>query len=727
MVKRAISGAADRFASAILVGLGVALSVLMAVVLFKVTDSASDSRVEQTAAVFAREIHEELGRYDMVLDAVRLHLATRAHITAVEAFEHAGPMLRRLSGMRGLDWLDGEDASRLLTAAPAGGTQADGRLLSSIIRQDARATQGGLPWWAILSGESLHIPDLAALVDQACRTGRIVAGELVDVHAGPSELPAGRRSVVLLAPVHAAADRRVDSHSTPMDGASSGHSACDGVRGIMVLAAWPDQIAAAAFGRILWNAGLLGLLDMSAPPGRRLLAGHGASDLLDEAAILKSGQWLHSIEVGDRQWGVFVQRSVGTRVIASYAQPSAVLVIGLAFTSLMAGHLWRERRVKARYRAEASTLGAMTRALRISEERIHLALRHARVVLACLDRDLRYTWHCDPQAMRRNDDVVGRGNVDLFPPQDAAILDRVMRRVMETGLGSRQQLRLSVLGTERAFDVVVEPLRQDDGEIVGVTCAAMDITELWRTREALADARAAAERASFAKSRFLAAASHDLRQPFQAMSLFHHILTETLSAPKQREIAGKLGEALTAGNALLATLLDISTLEIGSVQPKLATFPVQNLIDRLGNEFGAQANSRGLSFRLAVTSAMVRSDPVLLERMIRNLLVNALRYTRAGGILLGCRRRAGRLRIEVIDTGPGIPPEQLERIFEEFFRGEADRRDSGVGLGLGLAIVRRMSEILDHPVVVRSRIGHGTMFAISVPLADPPGTRGGMA
>ncbi|NYZ11637.1 PAS domain-containing sensor histidine kinase [Azospirillum sp. RWY-5-1] len=719
MAMRVLSGVTDRFATAVLVGTGAALSILMAAVLFNVTDTATDVRLEQTAAGYAREIRHELDRYEMVLDAVRLHLATRPRIGAVETFEHAGPLLQRLAGLRGMDWLDREDAQHLLASAPPAEPHADERPLSGIISHDVQAAQGGLPRWAALSGPSLRVPELPKLVERACRTGRIVTGELVEVPAGPSEPPADRRSVVLLAPVHAAMEERADIQTTLMSGASSERSACDGVRGIMVLAAWPDRIAAAAFGRIPWNVGTLGLLDMSAPPGRRLLAVHGAADVADEAVILGAERWLHSIEVGDRQWGVFVQRSMGTRLSASVAPPSAVLAIGLTFTSLMAGHLWRERRDKARYRTEASTRAAMARALRTSEERIHLALRHARVVLASLDRDLRYTWHYDPPAMRWSDDVVGRGNGDLFPPQDAAVLDRIMRRVIETGLGSRQQVRLSVLGTERAFDVVIEPLRQDNGEIVGVTCAAMDITELWRTREALADARAAAERASFAKSRFLAAASHDLRQPFQAMSLFHHILTETLSDPKQREIAGKLGEALTAGNALLATLLDISTLEIGSVQPKPAAFPIQNLIDRLGNEFGAQANSRGLSFRLAVTSATVRSDPVLLERMIRNLLVNALRYTRAGGILLGCRRRAGRLRIEVIDTGPGIATEQLERIFEEFYRGETDRRDSGVGLGLGLAIVRRMSEILDHPVVVRSRVGRGTMFAISVPFADP--------
>lgn len=720
MLVRATSRAFDRFATPILVGLGVTLSCLMAAVLFHAADTTTDSKVEQTAAGFVRELREQLDLYDLLLETLRSQMSDRSRIGPGELFETASPLVRRLAGLRGMDWLDGADASKLLGAtsidAGAGGDED----LPVVMIREPRPTDFGPAWWATLSLAALRVPNLARLLDHSCRTGRIVAGELIEAPPERAAPTLDRRSIVLLAPVHAAG-------SVPGDVADRLPAAgppCDGVRGFVVVAAWPDQIAMAAFRNIDWRSGSLGLLDLSAPAGRRLLAGFSDRAVHDEPAFLSSGEHLHSIDVGGRHWGVFVERTLGARVTDAYARPSAVLVIGLVFTGLMAGHLRRERRVKALYQTEARARAAMTRALRVSEERIHLALRHSRLVLCSLDRDLRYTWYYDPQTMRTNDATIGRTNADLFPPQDAAVLDRIMRRVMETGLGSRQQVRLYARDTERAFDFVVEPLRHDNGTIVGVTCAAMDITEFWRTREALADARAAAESASFAKSRFLAAASHDLRQPFQAMSLFHHILTEMLDDPGQREIAAKLGEALTAGNALLATLLDVSTLEIGSVQPKFAAFPIQNLIDRLGNEFGAQANSRGLSFRLAVTSAMVCSDPVLLERMIRNLLVNALRYTRSGGILLGCRRRDGRLRIEVIDTGPGIPAEQQTRIFEEFFRCEADRRDGPAGLGLGLAIVRRMSDLLDHPVTVRSRVGRGTMFAISVPFASDTETAG---
>lgn len=717
MLVRIAGRALDRFATPILVGLGVSLSFVMAAALFHAADVTVDSKLERNVGTYVRELREQLDLYDAFLDTARMQLAAQADMRPADAYEHAEPVLRRLAGLRGLGWLDGADASKLLLSTAWDPQGLDDGGLPSTLVHDAPPAGGAIPLLETVAVAASRIANLPGLMSYSCRTGRIVVGELIDPASVAGVPGAHRHSIVLLAPVHtnaAAIHRGADRDA----GGEVAHgSLCDDVRGFVVVAAWTDQIAARAFAHIAWRDGTLGVLDLSAPPERRLLASFGALQPVEEATLLASGQHLHSMDVGGRHWGIVVHRPLTSRLQMAYGEPSAALLIGLAFTGLMAGHLRRERRIKGLYQVEARARAAMTRALRVSEERIHLALRHSRLILANLDRDLRYTWYYDPQTMRSNEEMVGHSNADLFSAQDAAVLDRIMRRVMETNLGSRQQLRLRVRGTERAFDFVVEPLRREDGGVAGVTCAAMDITEFWRTREALADARAAAESANFAKSRFLAAASHDLRQPFQAMSLFHHILTDMLHDPKQKEIAAKLGDALTAGNALLATLLDISTLEIGSVQPKLAAFPVQNLVDRLGNEFAAQAASRGLSFRLAVNSAMVCSDPVLLERMIRNLLVNALRYTRTGGILLGCRRRGDRLRIEVIDTGPGIPPDQLERIFEEFFRCDTDRRENSAGLGLGLAIVRRMSEILHHPVTVRSRVGRGTMFAISVPLA----------
>jgi signal transduction histidine kinase/CheY-like chemotaxis protein len=243
----------------------------------------------------------------------------------------------------------------------------------------------------------------------------------------------------------------------------------------------------------------------------------------------------------------------------------------------------------------------------------------------------------------------------------------------------------------------------------------VEIAERRRAEEAERSARGEAERANAAKSKFLATASHDLRQPFQAMRLFHHILQSRLADPGTREIATRLGEAMMAGEELLNALLDISTLEAGTVEPRLSDFPIQPMVTRLAQEFEAQSLAKGLDFRMVPSSAVVRSDPVLLERMLRNLLNNALRYTPRGSILLGCRRMGDRLNLAVLDTGIGIPLEKQQSVFEDFFQIGNPERDRSQGLGLGLPIVARMARLLDHPISVRSALGRGSAFSISVP------------
>ncbi|HVG81431.1 MAG TPA: ATP-binding protein [Methylomirabilota bacterium] len=276
-------------------------------------------------------------------------------------------------------------------------------------------------------------------------------------------------------------------------------------------------------------------------------------------------------------------------------------------------------------------------------------------------------------------------------------------------LSSRDRL-LSTL--EQRVEERTAALRSSNGQLT------VEITERRRAEEAERRARDEAERANAAKSKFLATASHDLRQPFQAMRLFHHILQSRLTDNAMREIATRLGEAMQAGEELLNALLDISTLEAGTVEPRVSDFPIQPMLTRLTQEFEAQAAAKGLDFRMVPSSAVVRSDPVLLERMVRNLLNNALRYTQRGGILLGCRRASGRMSLSVVDSGIGIPPEKQQAVFEDFFQIGNPERDRSQGLGLGLPIVARMARLLDHPVSVRSRPGHGSAFVISVPFVQ---------
>ena len=224
------------------------------------------------------------------------------------------------------------------------------------------------------------------------------------------------------------------------------------------------------------------------------------------------------------------------------------------------------------------------------------------------------------------------------------------------------------------------------------------------------------ERANQAKGRFLSAANHDLRQPFQALRLFHHILIERLADRRDREIAEKMGEALDAGEKLLHALLEVATLDAGVVRPQLADVPVSAVLEDLGNEFRGMAAEKGLVLRTIPARMVIRTDRTLLTRMLGDLVRNAIRFTDTGRVTIGCRHRGRWLRIEVWDTGAGIPAEQLDNIFEDFVQLGNPERDRRQGLGLGLAKVRRKAALLGHAVEVRSLPGRGSVFAVNVPV-----------
>jgi len=172
-------------------------------------------------------------------------------------------------------------------------------------------------------------------------------------------------------------------------------------------------------------------------------------------------------------------------------------------------------------------------------------------------------------------------------------------------------------------------------------------------------------------------------------------------------------------DGLFNALLDISRLDAGVVEPRAVSFPVARLLDRMRTEYGPQAARKGLALTVIPSRAFVRSDPVLLEEIVGNLVSNAIRYTAAGRVVLGCRRAAeGTLRIEVWDTGRGIPPDKLREVFREFIQLDNPERDREKGLGLGLAIVERLSELMGHPVDVRSTLGRGSVFRVRVPLGE---------
>jgi len=256
------------------------------------------------------------------------------------------------------------------------------------------------------------------------------------------------------------------------------------------------------------------------------------------------------------------------------------------------------------------------------------------------------------------------------------------------------------------------------GHSLGFRTSVRDITERKLSEDALRDAHAEAERANRAKSRFLAAASHDLRQPLQAAHLFAAALRIGLRERSDLDLLGSIEDALKAANELLDALLDVSRLDAGVLAPKFREFAVADLLDQIETEFSEAAREKRLALRVLLSSATIHTDPTLLGRILRNLVSNALRYTERGKVLVGCRRAGDRLAIEVLDTGIGIAPDKIERIFEEFYQIGNPERDRTRGLGLGLAIVAGVAKLLDHPIEVRSEPGRGSVFRVLVPLAQ---------
>lgn len=230
----------------------------------------------------------------------------------------------------------------------------------------------------------------------------------------------------------------------------------------------------------------------------------------------------------------------------------------------------------------------------------------------------------------------------------------------------------------------------------------------------------AAERANAAKSRFLAAASHDLRQPIHALGLFtDHLREELRNQPKALGIADRIESSVEAMEGLFDALLDISRLDAGVIEKNVFDFPVQRLLTRIETMFTPLAIERGLRFSVVRSRAVVSSDPLLLDRIVGNFVANAIKYTAEGGVVVGCRRRESGVSIQVLDSGPGIPEQYHQEVFLEFFQLENPERDRTKGLGLGLAIVARIARLLNHhPVVLRSVVGKGSMFAINVPYGD---------
>jgi protein-histidine pros-kinase len=269
-------------------------------------------------------------------------------------------------------------------------------------------------------------------------------------------------------------------------------------------------------------------------------------------------------------------------------------------------------------------------------------------------------------------------------------------------------------GSKFPVEISLSPFNSATGSFI--SSVIRDVTSRKEMEQALIEARQEAERANNANTAFLAAASHDLRQPVQALALLNGALRRTLKDELSLEMVQSQQNSLDAMTNLLNSLLDISRLDAGKVEPEFEEFRIQRLVDRLFAEFSRQARQKGLLFEADTCDhVIVRSDPNLLSEVIQNFVSNAIRYTERGEVKLLCREENGSLWIDVSDTGIGIDPTQIDEIFQEFHQIKSPGLDKE-GFGLGLAIVRRLADLLGHEIAVQSDPGNGSTFSVCLPI-----------
>ncbi|TXH77324.1 MAG: hybrid sensor histidine kinase/response regulator [Lysobacteraceae bacterium] len=321
-----------------------------------------------------------------------------------------------------------------------------------------------------------------------------------------------------------------------------------------------------------------------------------------------------------------------------------------------------------------------------------------------------------------------RAEMNELGPSDDAIEEQVRRRLTHLRAGQPYVFQ-RVRKSGQVIEMRGQPLPGG-----GYVTSFSDITDYKRAEQALREINETleqrveqrtreAEAAQQSKTRFLAAVSHDVLQPLNAARLFASALRETHDGDEQQRLAERVDVSLRAAEDLLDSLLDVSRLDAGALQPEIVSFDAAELLHELAAQYAPSTSGRNLVLRVhARAGIFVRSDRRLLRRALQNFLANALRYTREGGVLLGLRRRGAAIELQVWDTGSGIPAHHLGQIFEEFRRFSVPNAnaDSGGerGLGLGLSICQRIARILEHPLRVHSRVGRGSVFSILVPLAD---------
>ncbi len=461
-----------------------------------------------------------------------------------------------------------------------------------------------------------------------------------------------------------------------------------------------------------------------------------ASRSLDADALRDAGRRFLPLEQVQRLLADAPRSGPVPTLVEARVERELSAVLGAASARLL---LDAARRESSELAAVAAIVSEASQDLRFSQQVLQAALQNMSQGISVIDRDQRLVAWNRPYARMFGfpEELlqVGRPIMDLTRwalqamPQRGRDERAVDRRLAFMRAGTPHL-------TERVFpDGSIVEIRGNPMPGGGFVATFTDVTafrrserELKRSNETLEQrvgertallesAKREAERANDAKSRFLAAVGHDLLQPLHAAHLFTDRLAQQVDDWEQQQAVVQIQGALDSTTDLLTGLFDMSRLEAGGLVPQPRDMPLAEVLDPLASEFRALATARGLAFHYLPTRTWVNSDPQLLRRVLQNFLANAVRYTARGGVLLGVRREADRIRIEVHDTGPGIARSEQRRIFEEFRRGE---ETSGQGLGLGLAIADRIAGLLHAPLGLRSDRGRGTVFSVSVLVASAP-------
>jgi signal transduction histidine kinase len=309
------------------------------------------------------------------------------------------------------------------------------------------------------------------------------------------------------------------------------------------------------------------------------------------------------------------------------------------------------------------------------------------------------------------------------PKTEIEGLERQVTKLAKINTALMQRVEKSMDQQANAYSLFQTAITLEEQVRVRTEELKTALSSLERTNAELMSARDASEQANRFKTRFFTAVGHDLLQPLHAARLSASALAETERQVDHARLANRIEHALTTIEELLKSILDISKLEAGAITPSLQPLALEQLFSSLAVDIGPLARLKGLDLTWRRNAFAVMSDPLMLRRILQNLLANAVQYTEQGAIMLAARRRGPNVRIEVWDTGSGIPEAERQLIFEEFQRGPAAYRADIGGFGLGLSIVKRMADTLQHPINICSRVGRGTLFMVSAPFAATVDTR----